>query len=78
MNCKLITAQNQDSESISYALWVSYQQKKCQSKNQIILIGIKLLTSVLLEIFGSLSQFSKGGANGCFAPLLGTPMLFQS
>jgi len=37
------------------------------------LIGIKLLTSSFMEIFGSLSQIP-GGANGRFHPLR-TPML---
>jgi len=33
------------------------------------LIVIKLLTSGLLEIFGSWSQFLKRGENDCFDPL---------
>jgi len=33
VNCKLITAQHQDNEPGSCALWVSYRQTNCQCKN---------------------------------------------
>jgi len=68
MSEKLITAQPQDSEPGSCALWVSYRQIKCQCK---------LVTSGLLEIFVSSSQFPNRGANDSFDSLR-TPVSFQS